>query len=155
MTKDEMVEEFICPGCVGGSDTKCGKYTPSESGPWGDCTEHVLGTITMHAGNFALGLPKGFNKPGWCSMSERPHNKMNIRVWPDETADHLFNDIWNHLNVPVWYLHDKEKDVLFVRTYCPRTNAAFVDIAETSDIPPPLTKAEMPLNVAKFYSMID
>lgn len=119
-TRDDLVTKYLCPGCVAGSDTECGKYEPQDGG----CSAHVLGTSIFPApGNIALGMPKGFNRPGWCQLEKRTHNQMPIRVWPKGEAP-----TWDWLNVPVWAL-EHEGD-LFVRTVCPRTAALFVDVIE-------------------------
>jgi hypothetical protein len=79
-----LIEEFICPGCVCGSDTNCGKF---ENGPTeGSCKEHVLGTFILGLGNFSLGLPKGFNRPGWKIYPKDTvdcYSQMYINVWPE------------------------------------------------------------------------
>lgn len=59
-----MVEQFQCPGCVVGRDTKCGSFDP-DVGYGFFCKGQVLGTALGSPNNkIALGLPKGFNKPG-------------------------------------------------------------------------------------------
>lgn len=130
-----MVEKFLCPGCVCGSDTKCGKYkTNSDPGAF-NCEGHVLGTIIMPApGNIALGMPKGFNRPGYCQMNKRTHNQMNIRLWPSRTLEEggaVYPD-WNDFNIPVWVLDGQGDDAgfLFVRTAMPRVSGWIVDVIE-------------------------
>ncbi len=141
----QMVEEFQCPGCVCGSDTTCKAfdYSPSQM----RCMGHVLGTISAGAGNFALGLPKGFCKPGWSLNDkgefEKTLNRINVRLWPDSKPD------WNRLNIPVWAL---EKDgYLFVRTYAPRINVAWVDVIKGGT----LAMVPQAVNVADFVDSID
>ena len=151
MNLEQMVERFQCPGCVCGSDTKCGKYV-SEGG---SCKGHVLGTKMLGIGNFALGLPKGFNRAGheYAPSKEHPHrSQMHIRLWPEGTEPE-----WNHLNIPVWALegkHTKDSDhdgFLFVRTYQPRINHTIVEVIEggTLDLVPNAT------DVSKFFDDID
>ncbi len=61
MNKKSMVEKFQCPGCVSGSNTKCGSFKLEE--PYGfHCSGHVPGTTFMPGGRIFLGLPKGFDK---------------------------------------------------------------------------------------------
>jgi hypothetical protein len=141
MTGNEMIEEFVCPGCVGGMDTKC-KNQPCiqpVEGPndaAGVCCEaHVLGASILGVGTFALGLPKGFNRAGFAGNGQKPekqrNNTMFIRCWPVGNIPK-----WDKFNVPVWAL---EKDgFLFVRTYQPRINFMAVDVVEkgTLDLVP-------------------
>lgn len=122
MTREEIVEKFICPGCVVGSDTECGSYKPGEDHQ--GCTSHILGTIILPApGSIALGMPKGFNRPGYCSLEKRTHNQMVIRVWPNGEQPK-----WDLYNIPVWKL--TQEGILFVRTVAPRIAAMYVDIVE-------------------------
>ena len=121
LTYEQMVEKFQCPGCVAGSDMECGAYKAGYHG----CDGHVTGTHILGIGCFALGLPKGFNRPGW--LKGRHNNQMNIRLWvsPEE---HGAECGWDKLNVPVWAM---EKDgFLFVRTYSPRINETNVDVVQ-------------------------
>lgn len=144
----KMVEKFLCPGCVSGSSTKCGSFRPSE-GYGAGCKSHVLGTTVMGAGNMAIGLPKGFNKPGPMNAGPdtdkmRHSNTMEIRLWKRGTAPE-----WNNLNVAVWAL--VEDGHLFVRTLAPRVGRLYVDVIEGG------TMAMVPhaIDVAKFYGDID
>jgi hypothetical protein len=141
MTKLEMVENFQCPGCVCGSDTKCGNFrteplTPND----GACQNHVAGTYVMSKGKLCLGLPTGFNQVGILPKEL----KSNIRLF--ESFDPT---LYNHLNVPVWAM---EKDgFLFVRCFCPRKNYSFVDVingGKLSDVP-------NAIDVGKFVDQID
>lgn len=140
-----MTELFQCPGCVCGSDANCGKYKRAEG--MNSCGSHVLGTILFPVGNFALGLPKGFCRPGPSddpTRHGRSKNKIDIRF---HAKDAPFG--WNDLNVPVWAL---ERDgYLFVRTYQPRTNQAFVDVVEGGT----LALVPRAIDVGKFYDEID
>lgn len=162
MTKIEMIEEFICPGCVNGSDTKCGKYESEivnvQTGgvniysEWGSCENHCLGTIIHGVGNIALGLPKGFNKSSMCPIKERTHSKMGIRTWTEDAINFLNDDMWDNLNLPVWYLH--KNNILFVRTYSPRIDRGYVDVAETPLLPHGL-ELYGAKNIEPFYDNID
>lgn len=143
-----MVEKFLCPGCLFGSNTRCSRYAPTVSYGVG-CKSHVLGTRFSGAGTIALGLPKGFNRPGpdrsSPSSDEMKHaNTMEIRLWKKGTAPE-----WDNLNVPVWAL--VEDGHLFVRTLSPRVGRQYVDVVEGG------TLAQVPqaLDVSKFYDDID
>lgn len=80
----------------------------------------------MGVGNsFALGMPKGFNKPGYDTWSEHQfaYNKMAIRFWKSGEQPE-----WDWLNIPVWVM--EQDGFLFVRTYAPRINMGWVDVIE-------------------------
>ena len=68
--------------------------------------------------SIALGLPKGFNRPGSGPRDEQL-NRMRIRLWSGGARP-----IWDRLNVPVWAMEGTGEDAgfLFVRTYMPRLN---------------------------------
>lgn len=89
-------------------------------------------------GKIYLGIPKGFNKVGPIDFDEQ-----NVTIRFHENA---FK--WDNLNIAVWYLI--KNNVMFVRTYCPRINASYVDIFQNYTVPP--TGA---INVATFYEEID
>jgi hypothetical protein len=138
----EMVKKFQCPGCVRGSSTECGSYTPNDAG----CNAHVLGTLVLGVGNIALGLPKGFNRPGFAGP-DRPLSRMLIRLFPEKSRMPFE---WDNSNVAVWAL---EKDgYLFVRTCMPRLGMLATDVIEggTLDMCPKGT-----IDVGKFYDEID
>jgi hypothetical protein len=128
VTVEEMVEKFLCPGCVAGSNTKCGKYRrPPED--CNGCGSHVLGTRIMPMpGLIALGMPKGFNRPGFYrddpdKPDEQPHHPyIRLRPKGDEFGG------YNRLNVAVWAL--EQDGFLFVRTMMPRLGMMVVDIHE-------------------------
>jgi len=144
MTPIEMNEEFQCPGCVVGSDVSCGKF---KQGDWdgSGCVSHVVGTASGSPNNlFALGLPRGFNKPPANIFSHEYASKMEIRVWPKGTYPE-----WDNLNVPVWAM---EKDgFLFVRTVMPRVGRIAVDIVEGGT----LSMTPKAIDVAAFVDQID
>lgn len=125
MTKEELVERFLCPGCVCGSDVKCGRYENYSGNAHSVmCRGHVIGTSVLPMpGNIALGMPKGFNRPGWCSFEERSHNKMEIRLWPKG-----YRPNWDDFNIAVWAL--EREGFLFVRTGMPRVGKWVVDVIE-------------------------
>jgi hypothetical protein len=105
----------------------CGQYKPGQKGddkPGFECQGHVLGTMLMPViGSIALGLPKGFNRPGYCQMNKRSHNQMSVRLWPAGT-----HPDWDDFNIPVWAL--EREGFLFVRTAMPRVAYWFVDVIE-------------------------
>ena len=137
----EMVEQFQCPGCVSGSDTTCGKFNYSVVDR--RCTSHILGTSININNSIALGLPKGFNKPGW-GQEGKSYNKIMIRLYENGQLPE-----WDHLNVPVWAL---EKDgFLFVRTYAPRINQGWVDVIENGT----LGLCSNAIDVSSFIDEID
>jgi hypothetical protein len=100
-----------------------------------------LGTFILGISHIALGLPRGFCRPG---PNEGIKNKMAIRLWTDGK-----HPSWNNLNVAVWAM---EKDgTLFVRTYSPRINYAFVDVIDGGT----LSLCPSAINVAEFIDEID
>jgi len=143
MTEAEIVKEFQCAGCVCGMDTNCGRYKTEPS--WGFvCRSHVLGTCSLpYVGSFALGLPKGFCRPGFDSNGEN-RNKMDIRLWKAGNVP-----AWDKFNVAVWAM---ERDgFLFVRTFAPRVNQTWVDVIDGGT----LAMCPNAINVGEFYDEID
>ncbi len=136
-----LVEKFQCPGCVSGENTRCGSYaySPEEL----RCTSHVLGTQAGVGNSIALGLPKGFNKPGF-KENGRVKNTIDVRLWLAGTSPE-----WDHLNVAVWAMENG--GFLFVRTYAPRINIAWVDVVEGGN----LGMVPGAINVAEFIDSID
>lgn len=94
----------------------------------------------------ALGLPKGFCKPGydWSENPPRSRYTMDIRLWVAGTKP-----AWNRLNVPVWAM--VEGGFLFVRTFAPRVNMSWVDVIEGGD----LSLVPNAINVGEFVGEID
>lgn len=141
MTKEQMVEEFQCPGCVLGGNTQCGKYV------WDDrelrCSSHVLGTMVGLGNPVALGLPKGFCKPGW-NDDGRQRNKIAVRLFPQGEIP-----VWDRLNVPVWAM--EQNGFLFARTFAPRIDFTWVDVIEGGT----LAMCPNAINVAEFIDEID
>lgn len=137
----KLVQMFQCPGCVCGGDVTCGQYeySPKEL----RCVSHVLGTSIWPIGIvLALGLPKGFNRPGFYG-TKRSYT-MDIRLYPKGAKSE-----WDKLNVPVWAM---EKDgFLFVRTYAPRINMTWVDVIEGGS----LELVPGAIDVGKFIDEID
>lgn len=128
---EKLIEQYQCPGCVCGSKPKgCPSYKPksiSWAGAEGvTCEGHVIGT-RMGLIPFALGLPKGFCRPGVDPVTREPVTKMLIRLWP-------FGQVprWDKFNVPVWGM--EYGGAVFVRTYMPRNNLTAVDVLESASI---------------------
>lgn len=139
----KMIEEFQCPGCVGGGSVDCDSFVFESDGNY--CEAHVLGTLIGGVGNFALGLPKGFCRPGF-NVDRKPKNKIALRFWKAGTMPD-----WDDLNIPVWAL--EKNGFLFVRTYMPRINIGITDVIEQGKmgiIPPSHV-----VNVEHIYEEID
>ncbi len=80
-TPPQLTKELQCSGCVVGGDTDCGKY---RKGRDGQCSSHVMGTNMTGAGLFALGLPKGFCRPGFVIDGRSPFGPRmtaELRTW--------------------------------------------------------------------------
>jgi len=95
---------------------------------------------------FALGLPKGFNRPPMES------NKIIVRLWPkkDKNTIDSGTPIWNRYNIPVWAL---EKDgFLFVRSVSPRIAQITTDVVEGGALDLLVPDAT---DVGRFYDEID
>lgn len=142
---EQLVEQFQCPGCLHGSDTKCGKYKRLDDP--GRCDSHVLGTLIFPlVGNVALGLPKGFNRAGWefGSAEAKPRIKLTVRLFPAGKVPE-----YDRFNVAVWAM--EQDGFLFVRAISPRINDSFVDVIEGG------TLALVPnaINVGEFIDEID
>lgn len=108
----KAVEEYQCPGCVGGSDIEC--YEKSEDF---SCEKHVAGTMGFpQVGRIFLGMPKGFNRLGGSG-------KMKINIFHD------LEESWDYdmYNIPVWKYLDKHGNTL-VRGLSPRTNWSFLHV---------------------------
>lgn len=138
-----MIEEFQCPGCIVDDDTDCIDFEENGKAFW--CNRHCPGIyvgLPSARGRIFLGMPNGF-----CRVGVGEYKKENgpcIRLWLKETSPD-----WNDLNVPVWAM---EKDgFLFVRTYMPRINNAYIDVIEEGK----LALCPNAIDVSKFYNEID
>ena len=156
----EMVREFQCPGCVCTPDFDaetpaeqvkgCESFRPCSDG-WNMCEGHVLGTSLGIGNNIALGLPRGFNKPGVSDRPERKDGSRNTMYLHFITKDELEGE-FDHFNVPVWAM--EQKGHLFVRALSPRINRGYVTVikgATVSDLPKQFTV----IDVAEFQKEID
>lgn len=79
------------------------------------------------AGLVALGMPKGFNRPGvfWDKADEpqQPHH-MTIRLYPEGAE----LERYNKFNIPVWAL--ERNGFLFMRIAQLRLGTMMVDVVE-------------------------
>jgi hypothetical protein len=142
-TYQEMIKEYQCCGCPSGSNPQeCQEYKLNTE--FNACESHVLGVALGFNNCIALGLPKGFNKPGK-DFYGKSFNKMRIRFHLN--SENL--DVWDHLNIPVWALeHD---GILFVRTFLPRMNIGIVDVIQGGT----LNLVPNAIDVKKFIEDID
>jgi hypothetical protein len=143
-----LIEEFQCTGCVCGSDTSCGKFEIVDKDS-NCCNGHVLGTMLGVGNTVALGLPRGFNKPGitYENLGKEPpraRNTMDIRFWLK--GEH---PKWDDLNVPVWAM--EQDGLLFVRTFAPRINICWVDVIQEGK----MKLTPKAIDVSKFSDQID
>lgn len=158
----QMIRDFQCTGCVSGP--ACNPNSQTQECPSfsldrqsNSCIGHVMGTSSMSAGPFALGMPVGFNKTNAStprSLAERKSGTRRSNIFAvffygsnEECTFPL-----NHLNVPVWYL--EEDGHFFIRVFSPRTNSGIVIVIKGGDksiIPETFS----PFDVAEFQSEID
>ena len=114
----DIIEEYQCPGCVGGSDISC--FKKADVGL--QCDAHVAGIRMLGAGRLFLGMPRGFNRLGGF----------------DDFSLQIFNDLntWGYdkFNIPVWKYFDENGNTL-VRGISPRTNAPFLHVVAGNHIP--------------------
>lgn len=151
MTLKNMIEEFQCVGCVGGSDTDCGRFVQAAA----SCKSHVAGTELLGVGAILLGMPKGFNKTGhhYDANGKFVSNyRVDIWFYPPGAAKEAIG-VYNYLNVPVWAM---EKDGnLFVRVFMPRVNASFTQVVAGGTINMIEDAGFNPFNVSEFEGDID
>lgn len=143
-SEQAMIEEFQCPGCVCGSDIKCGAFELGRTN--GVCCKgHVPGTMIVGVGSILLGMPRGFNRVGdWRGEGGFTKGDTRIRLFTKGNMPE-----WNDLNVPVWAM--VEEGYLYVRTYLPRVNRTFVDVVEGGT----LELVPKAIDVGKFKEEID
>lgn len=138
-----MIQEFQCSGCVSGMDTKCGRFKLWRLEDQFACQSQCAGTRHLGIANglMALGLPKGFDRVG---QAEGRQQEIYVRL--SEKSD---LGEWDKCNVAVWAL--EQDGYLFVRTYSPRINKAYVDVIKGGKL------AQVPgaINVGKFKDDID
>jgi len=132
VTKEDMVREFFCTGCVAGSDLECGEYKEARGG----CDGWVPGTMLMPGGNIALGFPSGFNKIPFASYQRHGHGKFTDRLHSIcLTAEDVSYCVGEKpFNRVVWWA--VKGDFTFLKLFRPRLN--LVEIAVT-----PLTPSQI------------
>lgn len=141
---EKMVEKFQCPGCMLGSDIKCGKYK-LEAEYGAKCMSQAPGTFILGvSSHIFLGLPIGFNKSQMIHAAMSPDRMTPIRLWLEGTHPE-----WNKLNVAVWAM--EEDGYLFVRTAIPRRGQIYIDIIKKGT----LALCPGAINVAEFKGDID
>jgi hypothetical protein len=120
MDRPGLIKEFQCPGCIHGSDPNdCPKFCLRVDGFF-CCEEHHPATFQGGVGRICLGLPRGF-----CRFGPGKFVNPFIRIWEEYPK-------WNKFNVPVWAM--VKDGFLFVRTYMPRLNIAFVDVIPKGEL---------------------
>jgi len=145
MKAKDLIDLFQCPGCLCGINPwDCEHYKPQDFHNHVCCLGHTIGTMVIPIGYIAIGLPKGFNRPGCWDRDGKDHPYMNIRIWPKGKKPN-----WDDFNVPVWAL--EKEGFLFVLTFSPRINETYVDIIEGGD----LGLVPQAIDVSKFYEEMD
>jgi len=114
--KKEMIEKFLCPGCINGCDTECGMYQMSQFDL--RCDNHVPGTI-YNGYKIILGLPNGFS---------RGVDFVNLYESLEEMQK-TFGPL-NEFNIPVWAYEDNE--YLFLRVALPRLGKFYIFIIKNA-----------------------
>lgn len=144
----EMIENFQCPGCVCGSNTKCGNFKVINGSFDGlRCDGHVAGTRMSMIGSIYLGLPKGFNRVG------KSHDSCEIWLYENKQFEY-----YNFCTLPIWAM--EQDGYLFVRCYMPRVNMAVVQVIKCATSKELIeyclkNKIPFPQDVAEFYDEID
>jgi len=153
MTGEEMVKEFLCPGCVCGMDTTCGRYKRGENdysaAGYYACMGHVLGTSILGIGNIALGMPRGFQRPPRLrgeNNTTQHVNLMEIHLAPKGCP----LPVMDKFNIPTWAM--EKGGFLFLHVVSPRINYVRTFVLEGrtfSELPPGV------VNVGEFYEEMD
>ena len=155
MTRKEIIERFICSGCICGSNTSCGNFFTERKTDRitivraKGCANHLTGTSMFCGGQiirFAPRMPVGFSKSK--NIDGEFENRFDIEVYTKDEIDEFKLEL-NYLNIPVWAM--EEDGFLFVRIYSPRINLGRIAIVEdgTMDLVPEA------LDVKEFQSEID
>lgn len=121
-----MIEEFQCPGCVCGSNTKCGNFRKESWGNGFRCVNHVPGTTLFPGGRIFLGMPKGFNKVGPRYQEGEATPPIVLFSSPEDMP------MYDFLNVPVWGL--EQDGYLFLRVYSPRINFGMIHVCKDATL---------------------
>ena len=120
---EKLINQYLCPGCASGISTKDECYkSETVSDTWKTCANHHPGTFELRAGNFYLGMPKGF-----CRTGKLREDGKFVPVWiiPKEGGLVPLFDVFN---VPVWKTKDKGNTL--VRGLRPRINQPFLMVLE-------------------------
>lgn len=123
---EDLVRELQCPGCMIGHDL-CDKY---KKGSYGQCVTHFAATYMGGAGKIVLGMPRGFNRPGFVmDVPEREAvTTTEVQTWKvgnavvvtEEVDESAIDTRWDHLNIPVARAEWDGRPV--VMTWAPRIN---------------------------------
>lgn len=129
MTREEIIEKFQCPGCVGcdfGITDQIEKDTWIKGSEMFACKNHCPGTRMSGVGQIYLGLPRGFNKVGaiHTEASSLDMCTSNIQFFLEKPT-------YDHLNIPVWGMC--EDGFLFIRVYSPRVNRSYIHVVQLED----------------------
>jgi len=110
----EAIENYQCPGCVSGSNTKCGQFENKMG-----CNRHCPGTAILGVGHILLGMPRGFNKI----------RENKVRIYIFNTFDELSSSFenFNFLNMPIWKFKDKFNNTL-IRIFMPRISTSCIAV---------------------------
>jgi hypothetical protein len=120
----KMVEKYQCPGCVKGSDVKCGAFAIEQMDNGGfKCSGHAAGTIAMSpsgVNKIVLGLPPIFG-------SLAPNDR-HVMVLIDQKAGQQYVKPNDEANIPVWKMrYDGDTLVRIARPLSGRFTTLVVD----------------------------
>lgn len=139
----EMVEDKQCPGCIRGSNTKCGSFEMHKDEEFFTCKNWRPSTFMSGVGRIVLGMPRGFNRTGCVEFGDKPFVYMRLYESPEKMMN------YNKFNVAVWAMeHD---GYLYVRCYSPRANHLYVDVIKGGK----MENVPGAVNVGEFYNEID
>jgi hypothetical protein len=113
MTREELIKEYQCPGCIG-----CDKFEDQGDAGSGCMNHHAATIVYPTVGKIFLGMPKGFDRLG--AVERMP---LNIFLSYDDMVNQEM--IVDDLNVPVWKYLDKNGNTL-IRGFRPRINDPFL-----------------------------
>jgi hypothetical protein len=140
----EMINDFMCPGCIHGVNTSdCSKFEGFSEYGFNICKNWCPSTFMGWVGRIALGLPKGFCRTGMVEFHDKPFVYMRLYEKPEDLPG------YDKFNVPVWAM--EKENFLFVRCYSPRNNWLFVDVIKDGK----LEHAPGAINAGEFYEEMD
>ena len=114
------VETYQCPGCMGGTNTKC--YSKSNYSL--ACGEHRAGTAVSQIGKIFLGMPKGFNRLG---VGFGGDENMSIEMFDSFQTKEDAGWEYDMFNIPFWK-HVNADGHTLVRGFHPRINRPFLHV---------------------------